>query len=161
MAEKRKLSYFHIAQRKKLSRRERPGCKISFSARHFDQHVVDNFKNSKWLCLKSKSRSSDTIFDAPSNENFSTSCDDFTSDDKLSFYRVSDVFTTYFKKNVPNSCTSDSDSEDEIWDSITMEDLDLDLQMGSEFDTNEVNVPNQNLKIGTLLIWFCIFLCSW
>ena len=145
------------SKKKKLSRKECPGCKQSFSVRHFDQHIQDNFKNNEWICIKPEPLCSNSF----SNENCKENYDDNSSDDNLSSHRVSDIFNKYFEKNVPASCNSDSETEDEIWDSITMEDLDLDLHMENERNSHDVIVPNQNFRIGTLLIWFCIFLCSW
>lgn len=58
---------------------------------------------------------------------------------------------------------NDMDSDEEVWNNISIDDIDLDLQTGDTTDNNThvENVPNKNVKLGTLLIWFCMFLCTW
>lgn len=88
-----------------------------------------------------------------------------SSDDNLASYRLSDVFASYVKKNVSHDFhENDMDSDEEIWNNISIDDIDLDLQTGAYTTDNIMhvdNVPNKNVKLGTLLIWFCMFLCTW
>ena len=39
---------------KKRARKICPGCKLSFSSRHFYDHKKDNFTGSSWYCEKHK-----------------------------------------------------------------------------------------------------------
>lgn len=160
MSEKRKLSFFHIAHRKKLSRKECPGCKQSFSIRYFEQHTKENFESSTrlWKCSKTDFENEPDVQMCEHIDNQSS------SDDNLASYRLSDVFASYVKKNVSQDFhDNDMDSDEEVWNNISIDDIDLDLQTGDTTDNNThvENVPNKNVKLGTLLIWFCMFLCTW
>lgn len=88
-----------------------------------------------------------------------------SSDDNLASYRLSDVFASYVKKNVSHDFyENDMDSDEEIWNNISIDDINLDLQTGADTTDNIMhveNVPNKNVKLGTLLIWFFMFLCTW
>lgn len=55
------------------------------------------------------------------------------------------------------------DSDEEVWNNIFIDDIDLDLQIGDIIDNNMYveNVLNKNVKLGIFLIWFCMFLCIW
>lgn len=81
-----------------------------------------------------------------------------SSDDNLASYRLSDVFASYVKKNVSHDFyENDMDSDEEIWNNISIDDINLDLQTGADTTDNIMhveNVPNKNVKLGTLLIWF-------
>lgn len=161
MSGKYKLSSYHNAQRKKMSRKECPGCKKSFSVRYFQQHRTDNFQNNEWKCSKSDYRTVQNF----SNEDENDFVENFSSDDNVSSHRVSDVFFSYMRRKAPqNSVYTDSDSEDETWNSVSLDELDLDLQLDNVCDktvNNEAVGLNQNVKYGTFLLWLCIFFCTW
>lgn len=87
-----------------------------------------------------------------------------SSDDNLASYRLSDVFASFVTKNVSHDFyENDMDSDEEIWNNISIDDINLDLQTGADTTDNIMhveNVPNKNVKLGTLLIWFFMFLCT-
>lgn len=157
MSGKQKLSVFHQAQRKKMSRKECPGCKQSFTSRYFRQHREKYFSNNQWNCFKSVSENVE-VLSQDIDEEFS----DSSSDENLSSQGLHDVFQSYVRKHFSeNNCTAESESEDEVWNNASLEDLDLDLQTEELFESNDVNVSNPNMKFGTLLMWFCMFICTW
>lgn len=84
MSEKRKLLFFHIAHRKKLSRKECPGCKQSFSIRYFEQHTKENFESSTrlWKCSKTDFENEPDVQMCEHIDNQSS------SDDNLASYRL-------------------------------------------------------------------------
>lgn len=143
-----------------MSRKECPGCKQSFTSRYFRQHREKYFNNNQWNCFKSVSENVE-VLSQDIDEEFS----DSSSDENLSSQRLHDVFQSYVRKHFSeNNCTAESESEDEVWNNASLEDLDLDLQTEELLERNEsndVDVSNPNMKFGTLLMWFCMFICTW
>lgn len=75
MSGKQKLSVFHQAQRKKMSRKECPGCKQSFTSRYFRQNREKYFNNNQWNCFKSVSENVE-VLSQDIDEEFSDSSSD-------------------------------------------------------------------------------------
>lgn len=92
MSGKQKLSVFHQAQRKQMSRKECPGCKQSFTSRYFRQHREKYFSNNQWNCFKSVSENVE-VLSQDSDEEFS----DSSSDENVSSQRLHDFFNLMYE----------------------------------------------------------------
>ena len=156
MTQKRKLSRFHLAQRKKISKRECPGCKQLFSSSYFEFHKSKRFDDGIWKCSTSDKERC-TAEDAYVGEENSDSSSDF-----IETHKVDNIFTKFLRKKYANKEEKDaeSDCDMETWENITMADLDEDLNINSHGAAPSSTV-DPNVSIGGLLAWLCIFICMW
>jgi len=133
---------------------------------YYEQHKQKNFNGSAWKCqiLSNKDNIQEQTLPIPCEESEIVDTGGYASPGK-----VSQIFSTFLKRKI-NTCNAEdnanenddtSDRGDELWDDITLEDLDLDL-LTEKYTTEEIStVSTPNVSLAALLVWLCVFICTW
>ena len=169
---------------KKRARKICPGCKLSFSSRHFYDHKKDNFTGSSWYCEKHKKQVKHVFDDkhlhvSSSDEepNFDAEFLKARIEEKHGGYGEDDYDHDAFEVNdlgtnsVPDyllefqdSPQASQDEEDQLgnedydeqWEEIKSEEVERDVSFFT------IESPQSQKHSSLLLIkWICTFICFW
>lgn len=138
-------------------------------------HKPKYFQDNKWTCgIKNSVLSTNTptnddeIFNdnpfAPTllDDDESDECGDSSNIDKLR-----DGMREFIRKRLCKLPDEDitegnnSDSEEEVWNAISTDDLQMDIEDVQEVPKKVDSNSTHCTSITSLTIWFCLFICTW
>lgn len=166
----------NITLKKIRTRKTCEGCKTQYSRSYFfSLHKPKYFQDNKWTCgIKNSVLSTNTptnddeIFNdnpfAPNllDDNESDECGDSSNIEKLR-----DGMREFIRKRLCKLPDEDitegnnSDSEEEVWNAISTDDLQMDIEDVQEVPKKVDSNSTHCTSITSLTIWFCLFICTW
>lgn len=162
----------NITLKKIRTRKICEGCKTQYSRSYFfSLHKPKYFQDNKWTCGIKKS-----VLSTNDDENFNdnsfvpTLIDDDESDecgDSSNIEKLRDDMREFIRKRLcklPNEDITEgnsSDSEEEIWNAISTDDIQMDIEDVQEVQKKVDSNSTHCTSITSLTIWFCLFICTW
>lgn len=137
-----------------------PSCNKCFSKRYFKIHKDSFLANDVWLCKNvNDSCSSDDLERIGTFEGTNDAGEDITFNEADQIQQLRGNMKRYIRKQLAdNDVVEDRSDDEEIWDNVDEEDMDIDIDADrSEHTTQTENMPVTH----KFVFYFCIFLCLW
>ncbi|XP_071143344.1 uncharacterized protein [Mytilus edulis] len=157
------VSTAHLEFQRKRGKKECPGCNDIFGKQHFENHRLKYYNNGIWHCSSKTLKSQETSID----DNQETASPYLASSADENDRPLISIIKAKLKSNLQalNNDSDESDSEEEeIWDNVTIADIDSDFNTGDDarqFQTIIDDHDSSRSNMPSLLMSLLIFVCTW